>query len=129
MILSIDLRKRVIGAVDGGMHIDEATQVFKVCRRVIYNWLELRKTTNSLAPKSGFQKGHSHKITDWDKFKSFVETNRLCTSPQMIIKWKELTDVNVSESVMLRALKKIGYTSKKKLLVIPKQIKKNEQHF
>jgi len=39
MVLSIDLRKRVIAAVDNGMHVDEAVKVFKVCRRVIYNWL------------------------------------------------------------------------------------------
>jgi transposase len=125
MAFSLDLRKRVIAAVDSNMHVDEATKVFKVSRRVIYEWLELRKETGSLAPKSGYQKGHSHKITDWDQFKVFVEKHKHCASPQMRIEWKKLTGVEVCESVMLRALKKIGYTSKKKLLVIPKQTKKS----
>ena len=56
MAFSLDLRERVITAVDNNMHVDEAVKIFKVSRRVIYEWLELRKETGSLAPKSGYQK-------------------------------------------------------------------------
>ena len=129
MAFSIDLRERVIAAVDGGMKITEAAKVFKVCRRTIYLWQDLFKKTNELAPKSGYQKGHSHKITDWDQFKTFVEKHKHCASPQMRVEWNKLTNIDVSENVMLRAIKKICYTSKKKLLVMPKQIKKNEKNF
>jgi transposase len=125
MVLSVDLRKRVVAAVDGGMTITEAAKVFKVCKRVIYNWLLLRKITDSLEPKSGYQHGHSHKITDLDQFKTFAEKHRYCTSSQMKIEWKKLTGVDVSKPVILRTLKKIGFTFKKKHFVIPKQIKKN----
>ncbi len=129
MVFSLDLRKRVIAFVDEGMHIDKAVKAFQVSRRVIYEWLELRRKTGSLTPKTGYQKGHSHKITDWKKFKEFANSNRHCSAPQMIIKWKRLTNVDVSESVMLRALKKIGFTSKKKLLIIPKPMQKNGNNF
>ncbi len=113
MAFSIDLRKRVIAAVDDGMQITKAAKVFQVCRRTIYLWQDLLKKTNNFAPKFGYQKGHSHKITDWDQFKVFVEKHKHCASPQMRVEWKKLTNIDVSESVMLRALKKIGYTSKK----------------
>ena len=43
MPLSIDLRKRVIDAVDGGMRVTDAVKIFKVSRRVIYNWMNLQK--------------------------------------------------------------------------------------
>jgi transposase len=119
---SIDLRERVISAVDNNMRITEAVKVFKVSRRVIYEWLELRKTTGNLAPKTGYQKGHSHKITDWEKFKAFAHENQQSNSPQMIIAWEKLSGVKVSESVMLRSLKKINFTAKKKLSAMPKQI-------
>lgn len=125
MSFSVDLRERVIKAIDDGMRITEAAKVFKVCRSVIYDWQNLQKTTNSLAPKSGYQNGHSHKITDWKQFEIFVEKHKCCTSAQMRIEWEKLTGVSMSESPMLRALKKIGYTVKKKLLVIPKQTKKS----
>ena len=124
MAFSIDLRERVIAAIDSGMQITEAAKVFKVCRSVIYDWQNLFKKTRSLAPKSGYQKGHSHKITDWNQFKIFAENHKYCTSSQMKVEWKKFTNIDVSESVMLRSLKKIGYTSKKKLLIMQKQIKK-----
>ena len=129
MIFSLDLRKRVIASVDKGMHIDKAVKIFQISRRVIYEWLELRRKTGSLAPKTGYQKGHSHKITDWQQFKKFADSNRHCSAPQMIIKWKKLTNVDMSESVMLRALKKIGFTSKKKLLITSKPMQKNGNNF
>lgn len=125
MAFSLDLRERVITAVDNDMHIDEAVKVFKVSRRVIYEWLELRKETGNLASKSGYQTGHSHKITDLDQFKMFVEKHKYCTASQMSVEWKKLINVDVSESAILRTLKKIGYTSKKKHLTTPKQTKKN----
>ena len=125
MAFSLDLRERVITAIDNNMHVDEAVKVFKVSRRVIYEWLELRKETGSLAPKSGYQHGHSHKITDWDQFRDFAEKHKYCTSSQMKIEWKKLTGIDASEDVILRALKKIGYTSKKKHFIMPNQTKKS----
>lgn len=128
MPFSTDLRKRVIAAVDSGMQVTQVAKVFKVSRKIIYVWQNLIKKNNSLEPKIGYQKGHSHLITDWDKFKEFANSNKECSSPQMIVKWHQITGIKVSESVMLRALKKIDFTSKKKLLVMPKQIKKNEKN-
>jgi transposase len=126
---SIDLRERVISAINNNMRVAEAVKLFKVSRRVIYEWLNLRKTTGSLAPKTGYHKGHSHKITDWEKFKIFASENQQSRSPQMIIAWEKLTGVKVSESVMLRGLKKINFTSKKKILVMQKQTKQNAKSF
>lgn len=129
MVLSVDLRKRVIAAIDGGIQIDEVVKTFQVCKRVIYNWLALREKTGNLAPKTGYQKGHSPKITDWDLFKKFAENNNQFSSPQMAARWNTQTGSDVSDDVILKALKKIGYTSKKKLLTTPKQAKKNVKHF
>jgi transposase len=129
MPLSIDLRKRVIEAVDGGMRVTDVAKTFKVCRRVIYNWMNLRKTTGSFAAKTGYQNGHSHKITDWNQFKVFVESKKQCTIPQMIIAWKELTGEDISQPTVSKSLKKINYTSKKKASTMLKPIRKNEMHF
>ena len=114
MPLSIDLRRRVIGAVDQGMYKSKAAEIFKVSRSVIYNWLKLRIKTQSLAPKVYYQKGHSHKIKDWNQFKIFAEKNKHKTIKEMAIEWKKLTNVKVSETTIQRALEKINYTSKKK---------------
>jgi transposase len=124
MALSIDLRKRVIAAVDGGMRITDAAKTFQVGRRLIYTWLDLRKRTNSLSPKSGYQKGHSHKITDWDEFRKFIEKNSHRTVKGMIVEWTKANNNTVSESAMERWLKKIGYTSKKNFWIQRSQYRK-----
>ena len=113
MALSVDLRKRVMAAIGDNTRITKVAKIFRISRKVIYNWLDLRNKTNSLAPKSGYQKGHNHKIRDLDMFKSFVEKNKQYTARQMIISWEKLTGVKISEPVMGRYLKKIGYSSKK----------------
>ena len=117
MPLSVDLRERVIAAVDKGMPKVTAAKTFGVSRRVVYNWLDLRRKTNSLDPKTGYQKGHSHKITDWDQFKLFAEKNKHKTVKKMIVEWEKQNNFTMSESVMERALKKINYTSKKNIWV------------
>jgi transposase len=129
MPLSIDLRERVIAAVNRGMRVTEVAKTFKVCRRVIYNWLALLNTSNNLAPKSGYQKGHSHKIQDLSQFRGFVELNKDCTIKEMRVAWQKLANVSVSKTSMQRALKKINYTSKKKHLTILKPMKKNVKIF
>lgn len=129
MPYSIDLRERVISAVDGGMKKVDVAKAFKVCRRVIYNWLALRQRTNSLEAKSGYQKGHSHKVTDWDEFRKFAEANRYCSVKKMTVEWEKTFNTTISETAMEDALKKINFTSKKKHLTISKLTKKNVHNF
>jgi transposase len=118
---SIDLRKRVISSIDEGMSIENASNLFKISGRVIYKWLDLREEYKSLTPKSGYQKGHSHKLKDLDAFKDFVENNKYCTISEMKSKWFELKAQSISNTTIQRTLKKIGYTFKKKALITAKQ--------
>jgi len=129
MALSVDLRERVIAAVGQNIRISTVAQIFKVSKRVIYNWLNLYRKNKSLEPKKGYQKGHSHKIKDLDKFKRFVEKHKKYTAVQMIVVWKKLTGVGLSKPAMGRYLKKIGYSSKKKHLATSKPMLKNANNF
>jgi transposase len=72
---SLDLRERVISFVDSGKTVSSASSFFKVTQNTIRKWLSLREETKSLAPKEGYQKGHSHKIKDHDALKQFVNAN------------------------------------------------------
>jgi len=129
MAYSIDLRKRVVEAINNGMHTDDASKIFNVCVKSIYNWMNLYKKTGKLSPRADFHKGHSHAIVDWEMFKNFVQANKYCSSLQMTIKWKEITNKTIDRSTMTRALAKAGFTYKKKPLTMWKQTKKNEKSF
>lgn len=128
MVYSVDLRKRVIEAIQQGMSIKVAIATFKVSRKTIYIWSKKLEANGHLEPKTGYQKGHSHKITNWDQFKEFAYKNQRFTVLQMVPNWKELTGINLSESTMLAGLKKINFTPKKKHFVIAKLTKKNNKN-
>jgi transposase len=126
---SLDLRERIINAIDNGATQVEAAKIFKVNRRTISRWLELRLETNSLAHKIGYQKGHSHKITDWDEFEKFAEANKYCTGEEMASKWATLKNIEISVDVIYLALAKIEYTFKKKPFAMQKASWKSSKIF
>ena len=68
---SLDLREKAIALVDSNKAISEVAILLKLAINTIKSWIKLRKITGSLQPASGYQKGHSHRITDLEGFKEF----------------------------------------------------------
>jgi transposase len=119
---SIDLRERVMEAVNKGIwQLKEISALFNVNVKTIYKWRKIFKTTGSLAPKTGFERGHSHKITNFDEFKIFIKNNPDLTLKEMAQKWG-----NISPKTIGRALKKINFTRKKNNSAIKNAMKKKE---
>ena len=50
---SVDLRMRVVGAVDGGDAVEEVAERYAVTERTVWSWLALRKSTGSVEPRKG----------------------------------------------------------------------------
>lgn len=124
---SMDLRKRVMEAVEKGLVIGEISKLFNISRKVIYNWINLKKKTGDIISKKNYQKGHSHKIKDWIQFKEFINNNENCTLNELAERWNEKNpDNTLSDTTIQRGLKKINYSVKKKLFSIKKQVKKKE---
>lgn len=125
-LLSIDLRKRVIAAFDSGTSATKIALTFNVSKRVIYSWLDLRRKTGSIEPIVNYRKGHSHKITDLKEFLDFVKVNHNKTAGQMRNNWEKMYKIKISLSTIMRNLKKINYSCKKKLFLITKQTQKKD---
>lgn len=120
---SLDLRERVIAKVNAGvLTIKEVAALFNINVRTIYDWRKQLEKTGKLAPKSGYQKGHSRKITDIEAFRFFVKNNADLTLKEMANKFGD-----VSPKTVDRNLKKIGFSFKKKLLVIKNAMNKQEK--
>jgi len=121
---SKDLRKRVINAVNQKvLQLGEIAVLFQINVRTIYDWRKQFEKTGNIEAKTGFHKGHSHKITDLEKFKKFVEENSDLTLKEMAEKWG-----NISPKTIDRALKKIGFTFKKNNLDTKSAMKKKEMN-
>ncbi|WP_261891496.1 IS630 family transposase [Acaryochloris marina] len=109
-IYSYDLRCKVIDAIElDGMRPSEASELFDISRNTINQWQHLKAETGDLHPKPVHHPGHSHKITDWDKFRAFAHKHRHKTQAQMAQLW----DGEISDRTISRALQKIGFTRKK----------------
>ena len=103
----VELRIRVIDALTSGMLIKDVRDIFKVSIATLYRWREQLHTTGSLKPKSGYQKGHSHKIKDLNAFEEFVKENADKTQIEMA------NLLGLKQKDVSNGMRKIGYTRKK----------------
>lgn len=109
---SYDLRLRVIRAIEQGLPIIEASKVFNVSRKVIFDWKKLKRETGDVKARQRYRGGHSHCVTDLEAFKMFIENNSDKTAKELAALWPD----PISRSTVLRLKKKLGYSYKKNFL-------------
>jgi len=120
---SYDLRRKVIDAIElNGMKRCEAKEYFGISHNTINLWLQRKAETGDVRAKTRQHRGHSHKIEDWEKFRTFAQKHQDKTQVEMA----ELWDGEISDRTISRALKKIGFTRKKKLTATKNETKQNE---
>ena len=111
---SYDLRTKVIESIElDGLKICQAAKLFHITHNKIAVWLKRKRLTGDFKPRLNKPPGHSHRITDWEKFREFVQNNGDKTQEQMAQLWAE----DISSRTISRALKRIGFTRKKNLWV------------
>ena len=123
---SYDLRQKVIQAIElDGLKKSEASELFNISRNTINLWFQRKEETGDLKEKprqGGIKTG---KITDWENFREFVSQNGDKTQAEMAQLWEG----EISARTISRALQKIGFTRKKKLMATRKEMKPNERFF
>ena len=123
---STDFRQKVIDAIElDGHKKRDVSEIFNISRNTIDLWLKRKAETGDLKPKANKPPGNNHKITDWEKFREFVNTHGDKTQEQMAQLW----DGEISSRTISRALRKIGFTRKKKLMVTKNATKQSVKHF
>ena len=120
---SLDLRTKVIEALDRGMKKTQASKIFNISRNTIDLWLKRREGTGSYQAKQQYQKGYGAKITDKEKFKEFAQKNGHLTQKEMAEAWEK----DISDRTISKVLKKINFSRKKRVTVIGKGMKKKEK--
>ena len=107
-------------AVDGGDKQCSIAKRFVISEKTIYLWCKQRKERGHIKPITNYQKGHSHKIKDLEMFRNFATRNASLTAQEMANVWG-----NISSSTIKVALKRIGFTRKKRLMDTKIVVKKN----
>jgi transposase len=123
---SYDLRQKVIQAIElDGWKISQASLLFNISRNTISLWMKRQSQTGSFQALPNQPRGNDHKITDWEKFREFALAYGDKTQVEMASLWEgEISDRTIS-----RALKKIGFTRKKRPMATVSGMKKNDRHF
>ncbi len=123
---SYDLRQKVIEAIElNGMKRCEASEYFNISRNTINLWLQRKAQTGDFRVQAREYRGSNHKIVDWEKFREFAQTYGDRTTEEMAQLWEG----EISSRTISRALKKIGFTRKKKPTVTLKEMKDYAKSF
>lgn len=106
---SEDMRSKAIAAVKRGERKTEVSKMFGISRNTLDLWLKREAETGDCRAIRNYQQGCGHKITDWERFRKFIEQHGGKTQAQLATLWGEgVTQQNIS-----RALQKLGISQKK----------------
>jgi transposase len=110
---SVDLRRRIVSAVGGGMSKAQAARTFSVSLSSVKRYVEKAKRGGSLAPKK--RPGSAPKLDDtaMKLLKEDLRERPFATLRERRDYVEALTGISVSRSTMCRAIARIGTTRKK----------------
>ena len=112
---SQDLRLRVLGAVDGGMNKMQAHKTFRVSRSTIDDWLRLRAEQGHVRDRAPRHPKAGGALGDVELFGAFAARHSGATLKQMAEVWKQQTGQELSINTFSLALKRLGWTRKKRV--------------
>ncbi len=112
---SVDLRLRVLAAIDGGLSKMQAHQTFQISRSTIDDWLKLRAQTGSVHLPATQRRG-GRGLGAQAGFAAFAERHPHSTLAQMRQAWQQETQQSLSTMSFSRALRERGYTRKKRAI-------------
>lgn len=125
---SQDLRVRMRTALDSGMRKMTVHRTFRISRRTIDDWVALRAAHGHVRPTAPVPRGPQPAIADVATFTAFAHRHSDCTLAQMAQAWHHETGRHLSRNTFSLALKKIGWTRKKRASPMPSATRPNEQH-
>jgi transposase len=82
-----DLRRKAIAAVKRGERKTEVSQMFSISRNTLDLWLKREAETGECRAICNYQQGCRHKITDWERFRKFIEQHGGKTQAQLAALW------------------------------------------
>jgi transposase len=118
---SDDLRQKVLDAVDNGYSKSHVSRLFNISRNTIDLWLNRRKETGSLSAIRDYRRGPQGKIKDLEQFRAFATEHGHLTQKEMAAQWHQ----PISDHAISKALRRIGFTRKKRVMAIKNGMKRN----
>jgi transposase len=122
---SDDFREKAVAAVDRGEKKSHVCRMLNISRNTLNLWLKAREERGSVGAKRNYRRGPLPKIPDLENFRAFARENGHLTQEGMAQRWKE----RISGVTIGKALKRLGFTRKKKLTGTGKGTRKSGLNF
>ncbi len=110
---SVDLRQRVLAAVDRGMPRPQVVATFGVSLATIKRWLALRRVCPELTAQSPPGRPRTIAPEHEAALRAQLEAHRDATFPTHARLWQETQGVALSAWTLGRAIRRLGWTRKK----------------
>lgn len=131
-IYSLDLRQKAVSAYENGEGTQaEIAEQFSIGLRTFKTWLSLKKETGNLAPKEYIYCGRRPVIGEKGSLflKKLIERKPDILISEIRTSYKNKFNVEIAQSMVSRALKKLNLRRKKKSIYAHEQeredVKKN----
>jgi len=112
-VYGVDLRKAVLRSLDEGQSKSAVHRVFHVSRSTIDHWLALREQTGSVSPRA-MHCGATSSLQG-AVFEEFVQRHAHATLGEMAQAWQQQMGVSLTAMSFSRALRRLGWTRKKRV--------------
>jgi transposase len=126
---SVDLRAKVLRAVDQGHPREEIVKLLGVSRATIKRYLKQRRETGEVAPKAIPGRPPKKLGPLQAELAAQLQAHDDLGLEEQCRLWEQSHGVRVSTSTMSRAIKRIGWTRKKRHWVPVNVVKKSERSF
>jgi transposase len=111
---SLDLRVRVLAALDGGMSRADAVRTFQVSLGSIKRWLRLRQSGDSLSPKPRTGKTTSISAAQLPTLRFQLEQFPDASLAEHARRWNADHATSLSQWTLGRAIRRLGWSRKKR---------------
>ena len=125
---SLDLRLKVLSAIDRGIPRTEVVRIFGVSMPTLERYLRRRRQSGDLAPKPspGRRPSICATVEERRRLWKQLEENSEATLQRHCELWEKERGVKVSISTMSRAVCKLGWTFKKRVWEPQSETKRKE---
>lgn len=122
---SEDLRLKVLAALDGGLKKSVAHRLFGISRSTIDDWLLQREAVGHVRPYPRVSGSGRSALGDGEVFEAFALGHQGATLEQMSVSWEQQTGRKLARNTFSLALRKLGWTRKKRVVSTESATKKS----